>query len=140
MSKPVRSSAHLQFIRTLPCSVPHCQRAYVDAAHVGPHGLSQKASDLSTVPLCRKHHREYDANPRAFERARGLTLASAAHALAMKPKIQHRGRAIRRLLALGTLPLRASQHRSLHRANNLLKPLTPNSWAWRITCGHTLTG
>lgn len=28
-----------------------------EAAHTGPHGLSQKASDYRTVPLCAYHHR-----------------------------------------------------------------------------------
>ena len=28
-----------------------------EAAHTGPHGLGQKSSDLSAIPLCRVHHR-----------------------------------------------------------------------------------
>ena len=29
-----------------------------EAAHIGPHGLSQKASDHETLPLCLAHHAE----------------------------------------------------------------------------------
>ena len=54
--KPVRNPGYLQWIRTLPCSVCRTTRA-VEAAHTGPHGLSQKSSDLSAIPLCVRHHR-----------------------------------------------------------------------------------
>jgi hypothetical protein len=29
----------------------------VEAAHTGPHGISQKASDYTCIPLCHEHHR-----------------------------------------------------------------------------------
>ena len=48
--KPARNPGYLQWIRTLPCSVCHTTRA-VEAAHTGPHGLSQKSSDqFLTLP------------------------------------------------------------------------------------------
>jgi hypothetical protein len=47
--KPIRYPAYLQWIRTLPCSVCRTTRA-VEAAHTGPHGLSQKSSDLCAIP------------------------------------------------------------------------------------------
>ena len=54
--RPVRSRAYLAWIRSLPCLA--CQTIRnVEAAHVGPHAMAQKASDLSTVPLCAAHHR-----------------------------------------------------------------------------------
>lgn len=64
--KPVRDAAYLKFVRSLPCL--GCGRRYgVEAAHTGPHGLSQKASDLSCIPLCRYGcHRAFDRNPRGF--------------------------------------------------------------------------
>ena len=55
-AKPVRHPGYLQWIRTLPCSVCRTTRT-VEAAHTGPHGLSQKSSDLSAIPLCARHHR-----------------------------------------------------------------------------------
>ena len=51
--KPLRHPGYLQWIRTLPCSVCRTSRA-VEAAHTGPHGLSQKSSDLCAIPLVRK--------------------------------------------------------------------------------------
>ena len=65
-SKPVRDPAYRRFIRQLPCAACGKSR-YVDAAHTGPHGFGQKASDLNCIPLCaRSCHREYDQNPRLF--------------------------------------------------------------------------
>ena len=55
--KPVRDEAYKRFIRQLPCLV--CLKRWgSEAAHTGDHGTGQKASDLSCVPLCRKHHRQ----------------------------------------------------------------------------------
>lgn len=52
------------FIRSLPCIV--CfgwslrikgYHAFVECAHVGQRGLSQKSPDRETIPLCVWHHR-----------------------------------------------------------------------------------
>lgn len=59
MLRPVRNPAYLRWIRSLPCSVCRTTRA-VEAAHTGPHGLGQKSSDLSAIPLCGRHHRTGD--------------------------------------------------------------------------------
>jgi len=64
--KPVRDPVYLKWIRSLPC-IECKSRRQVEAAHTGPHGMSQKASDYSAIPLCRKHHQEFDAGPRHFE-------------------------------------------------------------------------
>lgn len=54
--KPVRDALYLRFIRMLPCVV--CgRRRNIEAAHTGPHGIGQKSSDRSCLPLCREHHR-----------------------------------------------------------------------------------
>ena len=53
--KPARSRKYLDWIRTLPCL---CCGAKAEAAHTGSHGMAQKASDFSAVPLCWWHHRE----------------------------------------------------------------------------------
>jgi hypothetical protein len=54
-SKPVRDEAYKRFIRKLPCV--GCGKSWgIEAAHFGPHGLGQKASDLQTLPLCRGCH------------------------------------------------------------------------------------
>ena len=64
--KPARDPAYLRFVRSFPCSV--CKRGRSEAAHTGPHGIGQKASDYSTIPLCHKHHTLLHAcGPRIFE-------------------------------------------------------------------------
>jgi hypothetical protein len=71
-SKPIRDESYLRWIRTLPCSACVKQRRKVEAAHTGPHGMSQKASDYSCIPLCRVHHQEYDSGPQAFQERHGI--------------------------------------------------------------------
>ena len=64
-SKPVRDPAYLRFIRALPCVA--CLRTWsVEAAHTGAHGIGQKSCDLKTIPLCRRCHPAFDAEPREF--------------------------------------------------------------------------
>ncbi len=54
--KPPRNPHYLAWIRTLPCVV--CgSTGWIEASHTGPHGLGQKSSDYSAIPLCAKHHR-----------------------------------------------------------------------------------
>jgi hypothetical protein len=56
--KPIRDPWYKRFIRRLPCLC--CGRAWgIEAAHFGPHGVGQKASDLHTLPLCHLCHRLY---------------------------------------------------------------------------------
>lgn len=55
--KPWRSEKYLKWIRTQPCILcgaeaePHHIRG---VGLVG--GMAQKADDIATIPLCRKHH------------------------------------------------------------------------------------
>jgi len=63
-SKPERNPAYLAFIRKLPCSVC-CKTWGIEAAHFGSHGISQRASDLNTLPLCRACHR---TGPHAYHK------------------------------------------------------------------------
>ena len=63
--KPVRDPLYRRFIKSLPCVA--CLKTWsVDPCHTGPHGTGQKSCDLSCIPLCRKHHREFDSIPREF--------------------------------------------------------------------------
>lgn len=57
--KPGRNRDYLAFVRSLPCVVCHVDpgERVIESAHTGPHGLSQKASDYSAVPLCSPCHR-----------------------------------------------------------------------------------
>ena len=90
--KPVCNSRYLEWIRTLPCSVCQTRRA-VEAAHTGPHGLSQKSSDLCAIPLCERHHRTgndsyHKLGPRRFAEVHQLNLGAIAARLSAKPFIK----------------------------------------------------
>ena len=90
--KPVRNPEYLQWIRTLPCSVCHTTRA-VEAAHTGPHGLSQKSPDVSAIPLCARHHRTgndsyHKLGPRKFAEVHRLNIPTIVAHLSAKPCIR----------------------------------------------------
>jgi hypothetical protein len=90
--KPFRNPGYLQWIRTLPCSVCRSTRT-VEAAHTGPHGLSQKSSDLSAIPLCVKHHRTGDDSyhklgPRKFAAVHQVNIRAIVARLSAKPFIR----------------------------------------------------
>jgi hypothetical protein len=92
MVKPIRHPGYLQWIRTLPCSVCRTTRA-IEAAHTGPHGLSQKSSDWSAIPLCAKHHRTGDDSyhklgPREFSEVHHLNISAVVARLSAKPFIR----------------------------------------------------
>jgi hypothetical protein len=53
---PERNPEYRRFVRSFPCAVCGCSWG-IDASHTGPHGIGQKSSDRSVIPLCRKHHR-----------------------------------------------------------------------------------
>jgi len=90
--KPVRNPAYLRWIRSLPCLVCRTTRA-VEAAHTGPHGLSQKSSDLCAIPLCGRHHRTGDDSyhrlgPRKFAAVHALNIRENVARLSGKPFIR----------------------------------------------------
>jgi hypothetical protein len=64
-SKPVRDPEYRRWVKSLSCAA--CGRSWgVDPAHTGPHGLGQKASDLTCIPLCRRDHDAFDTAPQEF--------------------------------------------------------------------------
>jgi len=90
--KPIRNPGYLRWIRTLPCSVCRTTRA-VEAAHTGPHGLSQKSSDLCAIPLCVRHHRTgndsyHKLGPRKFAEVHQLNIPAIVGRLSAKPLIR----------------------------------------------------
>ena len=90
--KPARNPAYLQWIRSLPCSVCRTTRA-IEAAHTGPHGLSQKSSDWSAIPLCARHHRTgtdsyHKLGPRKFSEVHHLNIPAIVARLSVKPIIR----------------------------------------------------
>jgi len=52
---PVRNWKYRAWIRSLPCACCGVEPAG-EAAHTGDHGLNQKASDYSSIPLCTDCH------------------------------------------------------------------------------------
>ena len=90
--KPVRNPGYLRWIRTLPCAVCRTTRG-VEAAHTGPHGLGQKSSDLSAIPLCARHHRTgpdsyHKLGPRKFAEVHQLNVPAIVARLSAKPCIR----------------------------------------------------
>src|SRR5579872_1603740 len=79
---PVRSRKYLAFVRSWPCIACGTVKRYRDAAHVGPHGISQKASDLDTVPACRECHQElHRLGPVKFQLLHSLDFPMAIESL-----------------------------------------------------------
>jgi hypothetical protein len=65
--KPVRDPAYRAWIRTFP-SVISKSRRRIEAAHTGPHGFGQKASDLNCVALTKDEHSElHRLGPQRFQ-------------------------------------------------------------------------
>jgi uncharacterized protein DUF968 len=63
--KPVRNPLYKRWIKRFACVACGSTRE-VDPCHTGDHGLGTKSSDLSCIPLCRKCHDKFDADPRGF--------------------------------------------------------------------------
>jgi hypothetical protein len=92
---PVRDNEYREWVRSFPCVVRGCRRKS-ETAHVGGHGLSQKASDLCTVPICHFHHRTDNLSLHKigrvrFEEIHGLNLLDIASRLSRKPKLRIEG-------------------------------------------------
>ena len=90
--KPKRDSRYLAWIRTLPCVVCGCARG-IEASHTGPHGLGQKSSDLSAIPLCYRHHRTgkdsyHRLGPQKFAQMHDLNIPAIVRRLNTKPVIR----------------------------------------------------
>jgi hypothetical protein len=50
-NKPARNQEYIRFVRSRPCAL--CGKTWhIEAAHFGPHGFWQKASDWQVIPLC----------------------------------------------------------------------------------------
>ena len=90
--KPARNRQYLAWIRTLPCVV--CgSTCGIEASHTGPHGLGQKSSDYSAIPLCAKHHRTgsdsyHRLGPRRFCNVHNLDLRALVSRLNLKPQVR----------------------------------------------------
>jgi hypothetical protein len=78
---PLRSQSYLAFIRSLPCCCG-CRRGPSDAAHTGPHGIGQKSSDLTCIPLFHEcHDLMHRLGQEEFERRTGICIEYIVEAL-----------------------------------------------------------
>ena len=78
--KPIRDARYKAYVRLFPCVGCGTTRR-IEAAHIGPHGISQKASDLDVCPLCEECHRTgkealHKIGRPAFEISRGISFAT----------------------------------------------------------------
>lgn len=80
-----RNPAHLDWIRTLPCSIRGCQ-GKAQAAHVRQGtggGTGLKPPDRWCVPLCHQHHQDqHTMSHPAFDAKHGVDLRALAEKLA----------------------------------------------------------
>lgn len=73
---PTRDPTYRAFVRSFLCVVCKSRRG-IEAAHTGPHGISQKASDRSCVALCHQEHRElHQIGPARFQDEHVIDFAS----------------------------------------------------------------
>ena len=72
--QPERNREYLRFVKRFPCIGCGCTW-WVDPCHTGPHGLGQKSSAYSALPMCRKCHDAFDQAPRAFAEVHGIDVA-----------------------------------------------------------------
>jgi hypothetical protein len=73
---PLRDAAYRKYVKSEPCAV--CYRLPSDPAHTENNGMSSKGPDSSCAPLCRLHHREYDAGRVAFEAKYNVDMKAVA--------------------------------------------------------------
>lgn len=73
--KPVRDPNYLRFLKRFPC-VGCGKRWGIDPSHTGPHGVGIKSDDTDALPMCRKCHDEFGANPVRFAERRGLNMSA----------------------------------------------------------------
>lgn len=90
---PLRDKKYRDYVSTHPCAacrkncptchgdcigVDACVGVKVDPAHTQNNGMASKGDDSTCGPLCRPHHREYDANREAFEKRYGINMRKIA--------------------------------------------------------------
>lgn len=84
---PLRSVPYRSWLRNKLCAIETkfetgamCWyvNAISDAAHTDNNGMGSKGPDSSCGPLCRGHHREYDAGRVAFEKKYGVDMKAIA--------------------------------------------------------------
>ena len=90
----VRDERYKAFLRGFPCVGCGTMRKAREAAHIGPHGLSQKASDLDCLPMCGECHRSgpqalHKIGPVKFQEKRGIDFAALARIFRRFYRLKH---------------------------------------------------
>lgn len=62
------SKERVEFVKALPCSFVGCNGRPSDNAHCITAGMGRKANADTIIPLCREHHRQFDALPARMRR------------------------------------------------------------------------
>jgi hypothetical protein len=79
---PERNKNYRLWLRRQLCVICVFTKAFPvrrgEPAHTARNGMGSKGPDSSCLPLCRGHHREYDANRKAFEHEYGLDMRQLA--------------------------------------------------------------
>jgi hypothetical protein len=81
---PMRDPGFKKYIRQFFCALldqensTGCSSFIVEPAHTQNNGMRSKGSDASCVPLCRKHHTEFDQNRKAFQIKYGVDMKALA--------------------------------------------------------------
>lgn len=79
-SRRERDTAYMGFVKTLRCSAKTYSMPWrvdidtecgggIEADHMGPRGLSNKAKDSTCAPMCSSHHRERTDHSGVFKHA-----------------------------------------------------------------------
>jgi hypothetical protein len=71
--------AHRKIRDTGYCRVGGCEELAGDAAHIVPRSLGGRMNEDATVPLCRRHHTQFDAHQ--IDLLEHLTYAEQAEAV-----------------------------------------------------------
>jgi hypothetical protein len=77
------SEEYVEFVHSLACSAPRCQRTDIEAAHVGkPRSRGGRWDEIA--PLCSIHHSEQEKRTPRFNATYGVDLESVAAAVALR--------------------------------------------------------
>ena len=80
---PLRDPEYRKWLKYEYCAIGEAYGSegctgVTDPAHTENNGMGSKGPDSSCIPLCRRHHREYDAGRAAFEKKYGLDMKAIA--------------------------------------------------------------
>jgi hypothetical protein len=83
------SEERVSWVRSLPCSVPGCNRRMSENAHVSPEGdpsgMGRKGDARQIIPLCAPHHMEFHrAGQRTFNDTHRIDVDLIAAAIAYR--------------------------------------------------------